>query len=179
MSRYTPAVVVTRDSPNQSSRRGVKPRLIVLHSTESDNVKGSSRDLANVADFLCRPATQASSHVIVDSDGNSARLVPDDAKAWTQAAFNPHCLSIEQIGRAASERWTRDEIREAARWVARWSKKYDIPIRVGAVSGTSVARSGIVTHKMLGAAGGGHVDPGSAYPLTAMLNLAKFYRAHI
>lgn len=179
MSRYAPQVLVKRDSPNQSSRRGVKPTLIVLHSTESDNVKGSSRDLANVADFLCRPGVQASSHVIVDSDGHSARLVADEAKAWTQAAYNPHCLSIEQIGRAASEKWTRDEIREAARWVARWSEKFDIPIRLGAVSGGSVARSGVVTHKMLGAAGGGHVDPGAGYPLDAMLRLARFYRAKI
>ncbi len=88
-------------------------------------------------------------------------------------------LSIEQIGRAASEKWTRDEIRETARWIARWSKMHGIPIRKGAVNGGQVTRSGVVTHKMLGQLGGGHVDPGDRYPFDAVLNLARFYRAKL
>lgn len=179
MSRYVPHVVVRMRSPNQSSRGGVKPNLIVLHSTESTNVPGSSNDLRNVCSFLCRPAVEASSHVMVDGDGHSARLVADEAKAWAQARYNPFALSIEQIGRAASEHWTRDEIRETARWIARWSKKYNIPIRVGAVNGGFVTKPGVVTHKMLGVLGGGHVDPGSAYPIEACLRLARFYRSRI
>jgi hypothetical protein len=179
MSRYVPHVVYSKRSPNQSSRNGVRPSIIVLHSTESDNVHGTDRDLQNVCDFLCRPATQASSNVIVDSDGHSARLVADEAKAWAQAAYNPYALSIEQIGRAASEHWTRDEIRETARWIARWSKKYAIPIQVGAVWSGSVTRPGVVTHKMLGQLGGGHVDPGAAYPIDLALALARFYRGKL
>ena len=179
MSRYLPHVVYSKRSPNQSSRNGTRPSIIVLHSTESDNVHGTSRDLENVCDFLCRPATQASSNVIVDSDGHSARLVADEAKAWAQAGYNPYALSIEQIGRAASEHWTRDEIRESARWVARWSKKYGIPIQLGAVSGGRVTRPGVVTHKMLGQIGGGHVDPGPRYPMDSVLALARFYRGKL
>lgn len=179
MSRYVPHVVVRASSPNRSSRNGVHPSLIVLHSTESDNVKGSSRDLAAVASFLCRPQTQASAHVIVDSDGFSARLVRDEEKAWHCAGYNSASLGIEQIGRAASEKWTRDELRESARWVARWSKKYGIPIRLGAVNNGTVTRSGVVTHRMLGAMGGGHVDPGAAYAFDSVLNLARFYRSKL
>lgn len=179
MSRYRPHVVVRQRSPNQSSRNGVRPRLIVLHSTEGSNVPGSSADLRGCSAFLCRPSIEASSHVIVDGDGHSARLVADESKAWTQAAFNPFCLSIEQIGHAGSEHWTRDEIRESARWIAHWSKKFAIPIRRGAVAGAFVTRSGVVTHKALGLLGGGHVDPGDAYPLDACLRLARFYRAKI
>jgi hypothetical protein len=179
MARYRPRVVYRRRSPNQSSRRGVRPRLIVIHSTESSNIRGSSRDLRGVADYLCRPSVQASSHVITDGDGNSARLVDDRAKAWTCAHYNGVSLNIEQIGRAASERWTRDEIRETARWVARWSKMYGIPIRQGAVRDGRVVRSGVVTHKQLGRLGGGHVDPGPRYPFTAMLRLARFYRGKL
>ncbi len=179
MSRYVPHVVYRRTSPNQSSRNGVKPTIIVLHSTESPNIPGSDSDLVNVTDYLCRPDVRASSHVIVDGDGHSARLVADISKAWTQAAYNSVALSIEQIGRAGSESWTRDEIREAARWIARWSKLHGIPIRLGAVSGGGVARSGVVTHKMLGQIGGGHVDPGDRYPFEAVLNLARFYRAKL
>ena len=47
MSRYRPNVVVTRESPNQSSRNGAVPRLIVVHSTESPNRPGNS-------DLRCR-----------------------------------------------------------------------------------------------------------------------------
>jgi hypothetical protein len=179
MSRYTPHVVYRRMSPNQSSRNGVKPRIIVLHSTEGGNIPGSSADLIGCSNFLCRPVIEAASNVIVDGDGHSARLVADERKAWAQAHYNPFALSIEQIGRARSERWTRNEIREAARWIARWSKKYDIPIRKGEVSGGFVTRSGVVTHKMLGVLGGGHVDPGDRYPFDACLKLARFYRSKI
>jgi N-acetyl-anhydromuramyl-L-alanine amidase AmpD len=179
MSRYHPHVVVRRRSPNQSSRNGARPRIIVLHSTEGSNIPNSTADLRGCTDFLCRPGVEASSHVIVDGDGHSARLVADDAKAWTCARYNPFSLNIEQIGHAASERWTRDEIRETARWIARWSKKYNIPIRVGAVNGGLVTKPGIVTHKMLGVIGGGHVDPGPRYPLEACLRLARFYRGKL
>lgn len=178
MNRYVPHVVVRDISANQSSRGGVRPRLIVVHSTESDNRVGSS-DLAAVADYLGRPSTQASAHVIVDADGYSARLVDDDRKAWHCAGYNPASLGIEQIGRAAQSSWTRDEIRETARWVARWSKKYGIPIRRGAVAGGNVIRAGVLRHSDLGAIGGGHHDPGDAYPLDAMLRLAQFYRTRI
>jgi N-acetyl-anhydromuramyl-L-alanine amidase AmpD len=179
MSRYVPHVVVRRRSPNQSSRNGVKPRIIVLHSTEGSNIPGSSADLAGCTNFLCQGGVQASAHVIVDGDGHSARLVTDEQKAWHCARYNSFALGIEQIGHAASEHWTRDEIREAARWIARWSKKFDIPIRHGATDGGFVTKSGVVTHKSLGILGGGHVDPGSAYPVEKCLALARFYRSKI
>lgn len=180
MSRYRPNVVVTRESPNQSSRNGAVPRLIVVHSTESPNRPGNG-DLEGVADWLCNPAAQASSHVIVDADGNSARLVPDARKAWTQAWFNPWSLSIEQIGRAAQTEWARDELREAARWIARWSRLYNIPAYKGKVDPASgkILKAGVVRHSDLGVRGGGHHDPGSGYPLAKTLALARFYRGKI
>lgn len=177
-SRYHPHVVYRQLSPNQSSRGGARIAIITLHSTQGSNVAGTA-DLRGCAGFLCRPATEASSHVITDADGHSARLVADHRKAWTQAAYNPVSLSIEQVGYAEATHWARDEIRETARWIARWSKMYAIPIRVGAVAGGLVTRPGVVTHKMLGLLGGGHVDPGDAYPLDACLKLARFYRAKL
>lgn len=95
------------------------------------------------------------------------------------ARYNAVSLGIEQIGRAGTEHWTRDEIRETARWIARWSVKFGIPIRKGAVSGGFVTRSGVVTHKMLGVLGGSHVDPGPRYPFDACLKLARFYRGKL
>lgn len=177
MSRVYPDVVVRRNVRNQSSRNGVKPRLIVVHSTESSNRPGSS-DLAAIGAWFDNPAAQASSHVCTDADGLSGRFVADDQRAWHCAGFNSVSLSIEQVGRAAQTSWTRDELRETARWIAYWSRKHDIPIRKGAINGGTVARSGVVRHSDLGAVGGGHHDPGNSYPLQSVLNLAKFYRGH-
>lgn len=176
--RVKPNVVVERNVVNQSSRSGVRPRLIVLHSTESTEVKGSG-DLAAIAAYFDNPAAQASSHVITDGDGNSARCVPDAAKAWTCVSFNSLSLNIEQIGRAASTVWSEEIQRETARWIAKWSKDWGIPIVRGAVSGTSVTRSGVVFHSELGAAGGGHSDPGANYPIGKVLDLAEAYRKQL
>lgn len=179
--RVKPRVVYRRASPNRSSRRGIKPRLIVVHSTESDNILGSQRDLINVADYLCRPDVQASSHVLVDADAQSARIVDDIDKAWTQAWWNPWALSIEQVGRAAQKKWARDQIRESARWIAAWSVRYGIPpykAKVDVERGV-ILKPGVIRHSELGARGGGHHDPGPSYPLDETLALARFYRGKL
>lgn len=176
LDRVHPRVVITRHSPNRSSRNGVRPRLIVLHSTEGHNQPGSSGDLAGLASFFASPAAQVSSHVATDSDGMSGVFVRAQDKAWHCAGYNSLALGVEQIGFAAQGSWAPDEIKETARWVAKWSKDWGIPIQHGAVSGGGVARPGIVTHKDLGIIGGGHVDPGPAYPVDRVLHLARRYR---
>jgi N-acetyl-anhydromuramyl-L-alanine amidase AmpD len=180
VNRYTPHVDYTEWSPNKSSRGGAHPTLIVIHATVSNNVKGLA-DLRAIGSWFSRPSTQASSHVCTDNEGNSARYVRDSEKAWHCANFNRMSLGIEQIlpGSAANQgQLTRDLYRETARWVARWSKMYGIPIRKGAVSGSQVTKSGVIRHSELGAAGGGHADPG-LYDMDAMMNLARFYRSKI
>jgi hypothetical protein len=139
----------------------------------------SIRDLTGVADFLTRPATEAAAQVCTDGDGHSARIVADKYAAWACAGFNRVSLNIEQIGRAAVGHWTADEYRETARWIAHWSLMYGIPIQHGRVSGLHVVRRGVVTHKSLGQAGGGHVDPGPHYNVDHAINLAKFYRGKL
>lgn len=177
--RIHPKVKVRKISPNQSER-SAGMSLIVLHSTESHDVPRSAKDLEAVANWFANPAAQASSHVIVDADGHSARCVSDRKKAWTCVNFNSVSLNIEQIGFASfgRDKWRARwrEIRETARWIARWSKKYGIPIRLARVSGSTVTRSGVTTHAALGAAGGGHHDPGP-YPMRRVLILARLYRA--
>lgn len=177
-TRYTPHVVVRNISRFQSSRNGTKPQLIVIHATESENRPGSD-DEASIGSWFNNPSAQVSAHVCTDADGFSGRYVTDDRKAWHCARYNSVSLGIEQIGHTAQASWTRDEIRETARWVARWNLAYGIPIRKGQVSGGSVVRSGVVTHHDLGALGGNHGDPGGAYPMQGLLSLAKFYRSHL
>lgn len=177
-TRYSPHVDVRMLSPNKSSRGGAHPTLIVIHATVSHNRKGLA-DLRAIGEFFQNPNVDASSHVCTDNEGNSARYVLDQDKAWHCAAYNRLSLGIEQILPADGSEITRDMYRETARWVARWSKKYHIPIRVGSVSGGRVTRSGVVFHSQLGSLGGGHSDPGRNYSMNDMLNLARFYRSHI
>jgi N-acetyl-anhydromuramyl-L-alanine amidase AmpD len=170
--RLKPNIVISHEVVNQSDRDGAKIKLLVLHSTESHNRPGNS-DLAAIAAYFDQSAVQASSHVVIDADGNSARCVSDDRKAWTCAGFNSWSLNIEQIGIAAEGDWPKPELDECARWLARWSIKHDVPLRRGAVSGSAITKSGVVTHSQLGAVGGGHSDPGSAYPVSKVIARAK------
>lgn len=177
MSPTNPSL--TRIVGNRSSRGGVRPSLIVLHSTESHNRPGVS-DLEGLASFFDGPV-QASSHIANDAEGNDIRMVPDEEKAWTQANYNPSSLSIEQIGFAATTRdeWYRGASRQlanSARWIAYWSLKHGIPIRRAWTVAGGIQRSGVASHRQLGASGGGHTDPGTGYPFKYVLLLARFFR---
>lgn len=148
------------------SRPFIKPDLVVLHSTESSAHSGY-----NVSDYLSRGSVQADSHLVIDTDGTTYRLVPDGRKAWTQQAYNSRSLSIEQVGRASQTSWPDVQVRATARWIAFWGRKYNIPVR----DSRKDLKSGVTTHKGLGAAGGGHHDPGESYPFTRVINLARRY----
>lgn len=176
--RLRPNVVISEGVSNQSTRDAVPTNLIVLHSTESHNRPGNA-DLAAIVGWFDNPEAEASAHVIVDADGNSARCVGDGSKAWSCRDYNSASLNIEQIGFASQggRVWRHNwkELRETARWIAQWSLHFHIPIRRGIAEGGGVVRSGIVTHKQLGLFGGGHVDPGG-YPVKRVLTLARLYK---
>ncbi len=162
---------------NHSSREGKTPRLIVIHTTEGSNHTGLS-DLRGLINYFDQPSVQASSHVANDAEGNDARMVRDEDKAWTESYINPIGLSIEQI---AFSSWSRAEwfshphqLTNTANWIAYWSRKYDIPIRRGAAPHGYLIRSGVVAHKWLGILGGGHSDPGWGFPWAYVLLMARY-----
>lgn len=160
---------------NQSSRNGVKPRLIVVHDTESHNQVGVA-DLKAIGAWFDTPAAQASSHVCVDADGYSACYVPDAAKAWHVSSYNSLSLGIEQIGFATQTFWPDAQLKKVAKYCAYWANKYDIQLQTrGQVNDGNVVLDGVVTHAQLGALGGGHHDPGDSYPLAKMLYHARYY----
>jgi N-acetyl-anhydromuramyl-L-alanine amidase AmpD len=175
---------------NQSSREGVKPKLIVLHTT-TDPKSGKSvvvrnkpglKDLKKLGAWFDDPAHAVSSHVANDAEGNDARYVKDRRKAWTVVDFNSVSLNIEQIGSSSSDRdrWLENraaQLESTARWIAYWHRRWHIPIRKAEVSGDSVVKSGVTTHAALGYAGGGHHDPGPGYPFVHVLRLARDYAA--
>jgi hypothetical protein len=175
--RVKPKVVVRHQSPNCYASGIERVLLFVLHDTEGQNKFKSVEDLEGLGDFFAQASTEAASQVAVDGDGWSARFVPDRSAAWHVAAFNRVALGIEQIGFAAQGKWTRAERREAARWIAQWSHEHGVPIRRGKVSGDTVARSGVVRHSDLGAAGGGHSDPGPHYNVASVIRWARLFKA--
>lgn len=177
--RLKPNVVVRDPSPHYSSRYG-PITSIVVHATVSHQAPHSSSDLAAIGNVF--HSREASAHVCTDADGNSARYVNDGHKAWHCVAFNSPTLGVEQISMATESTsvWKgpyRKELRETARWIARWSIRHGIPIRRGQVSGDQITKTGVLTHSQLGAAGGGHTDPGSGYPLDYVLWLARGFKA--
>ena len=171
---------------NQSSRGGAVPELIVLHVTTDPRGavvvrdQPGIRDLKRLGAYFDDPGSAVSSHVANDAEGNDARYVRDRRKAWTQVAFNPVSLSIEQIGSTAYRRrnWLVNrlpQLEDTARWIAHWHRKWGIPIRRAEVSGASVVEPGVATHRQLGRPGGDHSDPGPNYPFAYVLRLARSY----
>lgn len=164
---------ITHISCNQSSRNGAKIMLLTAHTTEGPNAVGI-RDLVGLGNYFDQPSTQASSHKAGDIEGNRARFVPDSRKAWTQAAYNPICLSWELIAYASwgPEEWKKAEpgLKAMARDFAIWCHRHDIPPRWSTTHG-------ICEHRELGAAGGGHHDCGPHFPREHFMALVQKYYA--
>lgn len=147
---------------NQSSRRGAKIALGVIHWTGSSNIANSRADVLGNVRWFDTPAAQASSTYITDDDGNCAYTVPETAKAWTQAAANPWSLSIEVTNPGVLPLFHgsagRNRVLEIMR---RWHKLWGLPYRRASVNSSCVpTRSGFLAHRDLGSCGGGHPDVG-------------------
>jgi N-acetyl-anhydromuramyl-L-alanine amidase AmpD len=173
--RIYPNVDVRMRSPFTSSRNGTKIRLIVVHATASHNYKGLG-DLKAIGGWFQNPNAQVSAHACTDNEGNSARYVPDDLKAWHCAQFNSVSLGIEQILPGNGTEITDAMYRETARWLAMWSKRHHIRLRKARRVGTRIVLSGVSRHSDLGALGGNHDDPGPNYDLAKVLRYARHYR---
>jgi hypothetical protein len=143
---------------NQSSRRGVRPQLQVLHYTVSPNRPGWS-DVDAVVALFNRSSSQASSHFVIDTEGHCAYIVPIEQKSWTEAAGNPFSVSYEIIATGKEPQYlTAPGLNKLRQVMLEVAKRTGIPMRAGAVSGCTPTRTGIVQHKDFGICGGGHVD---------------------
>jgi N-acetyl-anhydromuramyl-L-alanine amidase AmpD len=166
---------------NQSERRG--PILAVaVHSTESADLPGTTDDLKSIRNWFDNPASQASSHIGIDGQGNTELWVHSDRKAWTIGAANSWTLNIEFVARAAQSAgaWEDAQIKQGARWLAYWAAKYDIPLQRGRctnVHGQCVCVDpGVIRHSDVTAAGfGTHTDPGENFPMNDLIDAAKWY----
>lgn len=134
-------------SPNQSRRRGVVPYLVVVHRPVGS--------YASAERTLTDPASEASAHVLTDSNREAVQLVPWDRKAWACEAFNSVSYNVE----VDDDAWTGADpaaFLTAARIVAFLCKRTGIPPEW---SVQPTHRPGIARHLDLGLAGGNHSDP--------------------
>lgn len=157
-----------------SSHGNHDPVRICLHDTESHDAPGVA-DLAGVASYWHGSGTGYGSHLGIDADGNTGRYVDDREIAWHVGGHNTGSLGIEQIGMASFSKTTwlkrKKQLDKVAKWIAYWSKTYNIPI-------TRSIERGVFTHAMWSAASplSDHTDPGSGYPLTYVMFRARQYK---
>ena len=166
----------TRLVRNYSSRRGVRPRVFVLHYTVSANRPGWS-DVNAIVSLFDRASYQASSNYVIDNEGNCAYIVRETDKAWTQAAANPVSISVEVINTGSEKTYAGTKgLQKIAMVVSDSLKRWDIPLQRGLVSGCTVKSAGIVDHASLGSCGGGHHDI-SPYSVPAVISAVRAFRA--
>jgi hypothetical protein len=163
---------------NYSSRRGVAPRLWVIHWSGGRNLSGW-QDVAGLTAFGNNPQAGVSWHFNIDREGHCHYNVNVLSKAWTEAGFNPFSISVEIINTGGPNDHpllSPQGLRVLGRVISDTAKPFHIPLRLGAVSGCKVVHAGIVSHRMLGPCGGGHPDIGN-YSLAPIINAAKAARA--
>lgn len=139
------APLMTSSSPNYSSRHGATVTHLVWHATAGAYAPSIS--------WLCNPAVDASAHLVVREDGREVtQLVHLSDKAWHAAAWNAFTVGVEHASIGAGFA-SSSQLAESARIFAWLCHKYAVP----PVYGLHKPR-GIVRHRDLGAAGGGHSD---------------------
>ena len=140
-----------RESPNQSARNA-PVTAVVVHDTEGA--------YSGAVSWLCNPAAQASAHVVLREDGLEAtQLVPYSHKAWHCAAYNSQTIGLEMAG-LARVGFTDPQLRHAARIVAFFLAKYNLPAVHTKPDDLGRLGKGWTLHQDLGQLGGGHHDPG-------------------
>jgi N-acetyl-anhydromuramyl-L-alanine amidase AmpD len=170
---------------NQSSRNGAPIQAIAVHSTESQDIPGTTRDLVAIRNWFDNPASQASSHIGVDGSGNSELWVHSDKKAWTILQLNPVTFNIEFVARAGQSKndWEDQQYRIGAQWAAYIAIKNNIPAGRGRVANNHgfpiVSKKGVIRHKDLTDAGfGTHTDPGPNFDMEKFLRYMRYYKQH-
>jgi N-acetylmuramoyl-L-alanine amidase len=80
-------------SPNHSSRNGVKIDMVVMHFTDGPTARGAINRFLDQND----PNGRVSAHYIIDRNGDIYQMVADDDKAWHAKNANPRSIGIEHV----------------------------------------------------------------------------------
>ena len=137
--------LVQKRTPNQSSRYGARITHLVWHATA-----GPYRPSV---EWLCDPRADASAHLVLDERGaNATQLVHLSEKAWHAVSWNAFSVGVEHASLGAGFASTQ-QVAESARVFAWLCHHLGIPPVFGLHR-----PSGLVRHRDLGLAGGGHGD---------------------
>ncbi|MFI6536692.1 N-acetylmuramoyl-L-alanine amidase [Nonomuraea sp. NPDC050547] len=169
----------TITSPNKHEGRVAAIRAIVVHTMET----GESSNVAeNVAHYFAKRSTKASAHLCVDNN-SVVRCVSDSDTAWAAPGCNSDGLQIELAGRAGqneaqwADTYSRDLLELAARQVAAWCKKHNIPARRLTRAQLRAGQRGIVGHADVSAVykRSDHWDPGPKFPWDDFIRKVRHY----
>lgn len=159
--------------------RAVRPRLIVVHSTETASGPGVAEAIQRV--WHGDDGRKASTHGVADDDSVAGCVHLDDT-AFGAAGANSDGLHMEHCARATWDAadWRAHEpmMRRSARTTALWSAKFTIPRRRLTVAQVRdrVTR-GFTDHATVQRAfpSSGHWDPGPWFPWDHYLDLANYF----
>jgi hypothetical protein len=159
-------------SPNYSSRGGSSVRLVVIHTAEG------ALTYQSLGSFFQSSSAGVSSHTGIDDTlGTIGEYVRRDQKAWTAANANPVAVQTELCAFAAwtSADWQKHQnmLRNTADWIAEECAHFGIPITKLSAGEAQGSGRGVCGHVDLGSWGGGHWDPGPAFPWNQVLDMAR------
>jgi hypothetical protein len=150
------------------------PKRAIIHDTESHGSKGI-RDLQGICHYWAHDTPGYGAQIIVNQYGKSALCADPTKICWHVENRNTGSVGIEMVGFASylPQLWFlhQRQMHKTARWLAWLNKDHGIPLRFDIEHG--VSRHADQSRHF----GGSHWDPGSGYPLNALLRLAKTYRA--
>jgi hypothetical protein len=127
--------------------------------------------------FFADPDANVSSHTgIDDTPGVVGEYLEASGVAYTAASFNGCAVQTELCAFAAwgAADWAAHDqmLENCALWIAEEAARFGIPIVKLDAAGAQGGGRGVCGHVDLGAAGGGHTDPGPAFPWGPVLELA-------
>jgi hypothetical protein len=157
-------------SPNYSAR-GSGVRLVVLHTAEG------ALTYQSLGNYFASSSSGVSSHTGIDDTPNEIGVyVARTNKAWTQGNANPYSVAAELCAFAA---WSPGQwdahpqmLSNCAAWIAEECAAFGIPLRQLSAAQAQGGHAGVCGHNELGAAGGGHWDPGPSFPWGEVMAMA-------
>lgn len=166
-------------SPSRHARTIGTPRWIAVHTQEG------GRTAIGLAQYLAVKANKVSYHAVVD-DHELLKVVAESDCPWSAVNANAYAFHICLAGTYAS--WSRGkwletdstdgknedaELTNAARVIAWWCRKYNIPAEWIGGRGIPWGADGICGHQDFGQWGGGHHDPGQNFPKDELIRRVK------
>lgn len=164
-----------------------KKYRIVIHETVSHDHEGLT-DIIAIAKYLGNKGYGI--HLVIDQEGKSGYSADERAIYWQAKGDNEPTIGIELVSFIPGlniSRWQRlkiwlsreRQLHKAARWIAYYSDKHDIPIRH-----VSTRIKGVTSHwnvSKYSGLSGGHWDAwpkhqGGHFPMKRLIKFAKAYQ---